>query len=47
VLLFASEQFDSEQLSDSVTEQEYSNQRIVIPTRSVNSESNNNSSSML
>ena len=41
VLLFASEQFDLEQLRESVTEQEYSNQRIVVPTR--NSTSNSSS----
>ena len=45
MLLFASEQFDLEQLRESVTEQEYSNQRIVVPTRNGTSNSSSDKNS--
>ena len=45
VLLFASEQFGLEELSESVTEQNYSNQRIVVPTRNGTSNSSSDKNS--
>ena len=45
MLLFASEQFGLEELRESVTEQDYSNQRIVLPTRNGTSNSSSDKNS--